>query len=92
MTLLPVVAESVPHADAEQELPAMLQPINASPASEAVICMDWPASMVIDDEEMPVMPLPAYPPAPQPASVNQTIVSRRSARHADLSATLPSLN
>jgi hypothetical protein len=64
-----VVLESEPQAAAEHEPPAIVHDTGASPVSAAVILKDWPASIVMAEEERLVMPLPAYPPAPQPVNV-----------------------
>jgi hypothetical protein len=35
----------------------------------------WPASIVMEDAERLVIPLPAYPPAPQPEITNAAVSS-----------------
>jgi hypothetical protein len=62
------VLEREPQAAAEQEPPASVHDTGSSPVREAAIWKDWPASIVMAEVERLVMPLPAYPPAPQPVN------------------------
>src|SRR5271156_1274180 len=75
VTAVPVVLETTPHADAEQEPPPMVHDTGSSPESEAVIWMDWPASIVMAEEDRLVMPPPAYPPEPQPVKAKHAITN-----------------
>jgi hypothetical protein len=75
VTAGPAVLESAPHADAEQELLPMVHDTGASPESDAVIWMDWPASIVMAEEDRLVMPPPAYPPEPQPVKATHAITA-----------------
>ena len=75
VTAVPAVLESAPQAGAEQELPAMVHDTGSSPESDAVIWMDWPASIVMAEEDRLVMPPPAYPPEPQPVKATHAMTT-----------------
>jgi hypothetical protein len=67
--------EIEPHAAAEHEAPAIVHDTGSFPETDALIWKDWPASIVMAEDDRLVMPLPAYPPEPQPVIAMDTIAS-----------------